>query len=208
MIVASGVQKNDLRNPGRGCNSRLHSGPLVARRKCRNSLKLDHPMQTGWRTAAALVHRDLTRTLRLALWGHFGNKMGTGLATSAQCGYNVRASGQYRNCLAIKAFKYHRNAFPIPRVWQTYRTQNPVPESCSSPGYCSGLKRRMGSRSGCSTNPAVRIQPLQAQLGSQSESMTSPIALIVSLVQVFPRDNDSGTASGCQVDPIDLARLH
>jgi hypothetical protein len=55
-----------------------------------------------------------------------GNKMGTGLAISAQCGYNVRASGQYRNCLAIKAFKYHRNVFPIPRVWQTYRTQNPV----------------------------------------------------------------------------------
>jgi len=52
--------------------------------------------------------------------------MGTGLAISAQCGYNVRASGQYRSCLAIKAFKYHRNVFPIPRVWQTYRTQNPV----------------------------------------------------------------------------------
>ncbi len=34
--------------------------------------------------------------------------------------------GQYRNCLAIKVFKYHRNVFPIPRVWQTYRTQNPV----------------------------------------------------------------------------------
>ena len=58
--------------------------------------------------------------------GRIGNKMGTGLAISAQCGYNVRASGQYRNCLAIKAFKYHRNVFPIPRVWQTYRTQNPV----------------------------------------------------------------------------------
>ena len=85
-----------------------------------------HPMQTGWRTAAALDHRDLTRTLRLALWGHFGNKMGTGLAISAQCGYNARASGQHRNCPAIKAFKYHRNVFPIPRVWQTYRTQNPV----------------------------------------------------------------------------------
>ena len=56
----------------------------------------------------------------------FGNKMGTGLAISAQCGYNVRALGQYRNCLAIKAFKYHRNVFPIPRVWQTYRTQNLV----------------------------------------------------------------------------------
>ena len=52
--------------------------------------------------------------------------MGTGLAISAQCGYNVRALGQYRNCPAIKAFKYHRNVFPIPRVWQTYRTQNPV----------------------------------------------------------------------------------
>ena len=48
------------------------------------------------------------------------------MAISAQCGYNVRASGQYRNCLAIKAFKYHRNVFPIPRVWQTHRTQNPV----------------------------------------------------------------------------------
>jgi hypothetical protein len=58
--------------------------------------------------------------------GRFGNKMGTGLATSAQCGYNARASGQYRNCPAIKAFKYHRNVFPIPRVWQTYRTQNTV----------------------------------------------------------------------------------
>ena len=58
--------------------------------------------------------------------GRFGNKMGTGLAISAQCGYNVRAFGQYRNCLAFKAFKYHRNVFPIPQVWQTYRTQNPV----------------------------------------------------------------------------------
>jgi len=58
--------------------------------------------------------------------GRFGNKLGTGLAISAQCGYNVRASGQYRNCLAINVFKYHRNVFPIPRVWQTYRTQNPV----------------------------------------------------------------------------------
>jgi hypothetical protein len=47
----------------------------------------------------------------LALWVHFGNKMGTGLATSAQCGYNVRALGEYRNCRAIKAFKYHRNVF-------------------------------------------------------------------------------------------------
>src|ERR1700678_3274545 len=64
--------------------------------------------------------------------GRFGNKMGTGLAISAQCGYNARASGRYRNCLAIKAFKYHRNVFPIPRVWQTYRTQNLVFEKTVS----------------------------------------------------------------------------
>ncbi len=55
-----------------------------------------------------------------------GNKMGTGLAISAQCGCNVRASGQYRNCLAIKALKYHRNVFPTPLSWQTRRTQNPT----------------------------------------------------------------------------------
>ena len=66
------------------------------------------------------------RLATLALWGHYGNKMGTGLAPSAQCGYNVRASRQYRNCPAIKAFKHDRNLFPIRRRWQTYRTQNPV----------------------------------------------------------------------------------
>ena len=115
-----------MRKLGCGCNSRLHSGPLVARRKRANSLKLDFLMQIGWRTAAALDHRDLTRTLRLALWGRFGNKMGTGLATSAQCRCNVNASGRCRNYLAIKPFKYQRNVFSIPRLWQTSRTQNPV----------------------------------------------------------------------------------
>ncbi len=69
-----------------------HSGPLFARRKWASSLKLDHPMQTGRRTAAARDHRGLTRTLSVALWGHFGNKMGTGPATSAQCGCNIRRS--------------------------------------------------------------------------------------------------------------------
>jgi len=81
----------------------------------------------GWclgKTATAVDHPRLDRTRRPHC--RFGNKMGTGLAISAQCGYNVRASGQYRNCFAIKAFKYHRNVFSIPRVWQTYRTQNPV----------------------------------------------------------------------------------
>jgi hypothetical protein len=52
--------------------------------------------------------------------------MGTGLAISAQYGYKVRALGRYGNCSQIKAFKYHRNLFPIPPIWQTYRTPNPV----------------------------------------------------------------------------------
>ena len=59
-------------------------------------------------------HRDLTRTPRVALSGHFGNKMGTGLATSAQCRYNVRASGSIVTALQSKplsitatCFQYH-----------------------------------------------------------------------------------------------------
>jgi hypothetical protein len=31
---------------------------------------------------------------------------------------------------------------------------------------------------------------------------------IVSLVQAFPQDNETGTASGCEVDPRDLPRFH
>ena len=68
--------------------------------------------------------QSLART-RQQTWP-IGNKLGTGLAILAQCDYKLRAVGQNRNCFAIKAFKYHRNVFPIRRIWQTYRTQNPV----------------------------------------------------------------------------------
>ena len=44
----------------------------------------------GFTGRTPLDHRDLTRTLRVALWGHFGNKMGTVLAISAQCDGNIR----------------------------------------------------------------------------------------------------------------------
>ena len=56
------------------------------------------------------------------IWEQNGNRTGNISPMRLRC----TCVGQYRNCLAIKAFKYHRNVFPIPRVWQTYRTQNPV----------------------------------------------------------------------------------
>ena len=46
---------------------------------------------------------------------------------SAPCGYKIDGSGGWRNPLEIKAFKHHRSVLPIPRNWQTYRTQNAVP---------------------------------------------------------------------------------
>src|SRR5271157_2342410 len=48
------------------------------------------------------------------------------------------------------------------------------------------------------------------QLGTDGETprRTKDHHNIVSLVQAFPRDNDTGTTSGCQVDAIDLARFH
>ena len=58
--------------------------------------------------------------------GRIGNKMGTGLAILAQCGYNLHISMRYRNRLEIKPVDHHCNVFPIPRVWQTRRNQNPV----------------------------------------------------------------------------------
>jgi hypothetical protein len=91
--------------------------------KCR--VGAEH-VQTRRTTVTAPTIEVLPDRHGLSQRGRFGNKMGTGLAKSAQCGYNVRAFGQCRNSLAIKAFKYYRNVFPIPRVWQTYRTQNPV----------------------------------------------------------------------------------
>ncbi len=100
-------------------------------------------VQTEWRTDTALDHRGLTRTPRLALRGHFGNKMGTGLATSAQCGHNIRRSSQHRNWLETKDSKHHCNVFPIPRVWQSYRTQNPVlARGC---GFKSHLRYLIGN---------------------------------------------------------------
>ena len=72
----------------------------------------------------AVSHPRLARTPRGKR--RIGNKMGTGLAILAQCDDNMHRSRRYRNRLAIKAFKYHRNVFPIPRIWQKYRTQNPV----------------------------------------------------------------------------------
>jgi hypothetical protein len=56
-----------------------------------------------------------------------GNKMGTGLAILAQCDYNMHRSRRYRNRLKMEPFHHHCNVFPIPQVWQTRRTQNPVP---------------------------------------------------------------------------------
>ena len=55
-----------------------------------------------------------------------GNKLGTILATSAPCGHNAKTPRWRRASLGFADFKHHRNVFPIPRVWQTYRTQNPV----------------------------------------------------------------------------------
>jgi hypothetical protein len=58
--------------------------------------------------------------------GRIGNKMVTGLATSDGCHYNELASRRHRNCLANKDSKHHCNVIPIPRIWQTNRTQNSV----------------------------------------------------------------------------------
>ncbi len=68
-----------------------------------------------WRTAAALELRDLTRTLRPAPWGYFGNKLGTVLATSAPCGHNAKTPRWRRASLGFADFKHHRNLFPTPR---------------------------------------------------------------------------------------------
>jgi hypothetical protein len=101
-----------------------------------------------------------------------GNKMGTGLAISAQCGCNVRASGQYRICFAIKALKYHRNVFPIPRVWQTYRTQNPV--LASGCGFKSHIRYSpVGQRTkptGCVNAPSFSERTQSSSSAQQSSS--------------------------------------
>ncbi len=57
---------------------------------------------------------------------HFGNKLVTALATSAQHGYKIAGSRLYCRRLEIKQFKSHRNLLPISRRWQRFRTQNPV----------------------------------------------------------------------------------
>jgi hypothetical protein len=56
-----------------------------------------------------------------------GNKLGTVLATSARCGHNAKTPRWRRASLGFADFKHHRNLFPMPWLWQTYQTQNPVP---------------------------------------------------------------------------------
>jgi len=88
-----------------------------------------------------------------------GNNMGTALATSAQCHHNERASGQFRNFPAITAFKYHRNVSPIPRVWQTRRTQNPQ-------------RRHAGSTQHSPSPPPLWRHPARVGLSDYGRSVT------------------------------------
>jgi hypothetical protein len=60
------------------------------------------------------------------IWAPLGNKLGTVLATSAPCGHNAKTPSLRRAGLGFADFKHHRNLFPMPRLRQTYRTQNPV----------------------------------------------------------------------------------
>jgi hypothetical protein len=53
-------------------------------------------------------------------------KLGTVLATSAPRGHYAKTPRWRRAILGFADFKHHRNLFPMPRSWQTYRTQNPV----------------------------------------------------------------------------------
>jgi hypothetical protein len=105
---------------------RITAGRLRLRRKKQiappvrrlgDRLSPAHSRRPGGRAVA----RDYGNPL-----GRIGNKMGTVLAISAQCRDNVPGSGRHRNRLEAKTFKCHSNVFPIPRIWQKSRTQNPV----------------------------------------------------------------------------------
>ena len=110
---------------GRGCNSRrptpISAIPQTHRYPCDRVLPGSVIAAVRYADGAQFPVPERDGQPR-----RFGNKLGTGLAISAQCHYNVPSSGRHRNCLENKDFKYHCNVFPIPRIWQTSRTQNPV----------------------------------------------------------------------------------
>ena len=78
-----------------------------------------------------------------------GNKLGTVLPTSAPCGHNAKTPRRRCASLGFADFKHHRNLFPMPRRWQTYRTQNPVlARGC---GFKSHLRYSKLKRRSCCT---------------------------------------------------------
>jgi hypothetical protein len=54
-----------------------------------------------------------------------GNKLGTVLATPTPCGHNAKIPRRRGAGLGFADFKHHLNLFPMRRLWQTTRTQNP-----------------------------------------------------------------------------------
>ncbi len=111
-------------------------------------------VQTRRTTATALTTKVLPRTPRLSPCGQFGNKMGTVLAVSAQCDHRIRRASQYRNWLETVDSKHRCNVFPMPREWQTRRTQNPVPRN--------GVQVRPSVRKMLSYRPSsARIAPFR-----------------------------------------------
>ncbi len=79
--------------------------------------------QSLWRNPLTAISTGCSQIAQL---GRFGYKLGTGLAILAQCDYKIHRSRRYRNRLENRDFKHRCNVFPIPRRWQTRRTQNPV----------------------------------------------------------------------------------
>jgi hypothetical protein len=68
----------------------------------------------------------MVKPVRASIRARVGNNLGTVLATSAPCGQNAKTPRWRRASLGFADFKHHRNVFPMPRIWQKYRTQNPV----------------------------------------------------------------------------------
>ena len=119
------IWNNDLRQMGRGCNSRRLHPDLGDSSDASISLR---PRAFGLR------HRcgPLTRT-ELSPSPRTRRQPQADLGTNWEQDWRYQPNattmslGQCGIVTALKTgFKYRCNVFPIPRVWQTYRTQNPV----------------------------------------------------------------------------------
>jgi hypothetical protein len=131
-----------------------------------------HRLRITWDGfTGAIRHRPLCfgpspmiNRLRACIGTRVGNKLGTILATSAPCGHNAKTPRWRRASLGFADFKRHRNLFPIPRPWQTRRTQNPA----CLPGQFNLIHRQ--ERSNNFANPPRR----RVKSGVRDYSLRAP----------------------------------